>query len=224
MLLNRIVLAAALACAISPAIAATLQVVSGPTGQRSVTLDAFGPVGQSFTAFDRVISSVGFQFNALNPGLVNAPISLRLLSGSTLSGAALFSTTFTLPTSINSTTATWFDIAVPSWTVTTGQSYTLVLANTSSSFRNAVVLGPEININTGQVLGTDAYAGGTALFTTQPYQNFCVTSGICDLNFRITATTPAVPESSTWAMLVSGFGIVGGAVRVTRRKRKIIAV
>ena len=224
MLLNRIVLTAALACAVSSATAATLQVISGPTGQRSVTLDAFGPVGQSFTAFDRVISSVGFQFNALNPSLVNAPISLRLLSGSTLSGAALFSTTFTLPSSINSTTATWFDIAVPSWTVTTGQSYTLVLANTSSSFRNAVVLGPEINIFTGQVLGTDAYAGGTALFTTQPYQNFCVTSGICDLNFRITATTPAVPESSTWAMLVSGFGIVGATVRVTRRKRKVIAV
>ena len=218
MLLNRFVASAFLACAVTPAAAATLQVISGPTGQRAVTLDAFGPVGQSFTAFDRVISSVGFQFNSLNPGQANAPISLRLLSGSTLSGAALFTTTFTLPTSINNTTATWFDIAVPNWTVTTGQSYTLVLANTTSSFRNAVVLGPEININTGQVLGTDAYLGGTALFTTQPYQNFCTTSGICDLNFRITATTPAVPEAATWTMLVAGFGIAGGAIRSSRRR------
>lgn len=225
-MINRLILASgtafALALAAVPASAATLQVISGPTGQRAVTLEAFGPVGQSFTAFDTTISSVGFQFEALNPAAVNTPINLTLRSGSSLTGASLFSTSFTLPLTINGLTATWFDVAVPNWVVTTGQVYTLVMANTGGSFRNAVVLGPEINIQTGQVLGGDAYTGGTALFTTQPYQNFCLTSGICDLNFRITATTPviaAVPEPATWAMLVSGFGIAGFGLRSAKRRK-----
>ena len=221
MSLNRFVIAGAMAFATTSANAATLQVISGPTGQRAVTLEAFGPVGQSFTAFDSVISSVGFQFESLNPTAANTPINLTLRSGSSLTGASLFSTSFTLPLSINGRMATWFDVAVPNWTVTTGQVYTLVMANTGGSFRNAVVLGPEININTGAVLGGDAYTGGMALFTTQPYQNFCVTSGICDLNFRITATTPvvaAVPEPTTWAMLVSGFGLAGFALRTAKRR------
>lgn len=214
-----------LALAAVPANAATLQIISGPTGQRAVTLEAFGPVGQSFTAFDSMISSIGFQFEALNPTAPNTAINLTLRSGSSLTGASLFSTSFTLPSSINGRTPTWFDIAVPNWAVTTGQVYTLVMANTGGSFRNAIVLGPEIDINTGAVLGGDAYAGGTALFTTQPYQNFCVNSGICDLNFRITATSPvgAVPEPASWAMLVSGFGLAGFALRSAKRRSLIAA-
>jgi hypothetical protein len=226
-MLNRFLLAsvATLALAAVPASAATLQVISGPTGQRAVTLEAFGPVGQSFTAFDTTISSIGFQFEALNPTAANTAINLTLRTGPSLTGTSLFSTSFTLPLSINGRTATWFELAVPNWTVMTGQVYTLVMANTGGSFRNAVVLGPEININTGQVLGGDAYAGGTALFTTQPYQNFCLTSGICDLNFRITATTAvaSVPEPATWAMLVSGFGIAGFGLRSAKRRNMAAA-
>ena len=220
MLLNRFFLASALVFAAAPASAATLQVISGPTGQRAATLEAFGPVGQSFTAFDSVISSVGFQFQALNPTAANTAINLTLRSGASLTGASLFSTSFTLPLSINGRTSTWFDVALPNLVVTTGQVYTFVLANSGGSFRNAVVLGPEININTGAILGGDAYTGGTALFTTQPYQNFCLNSGICDLNFRITATSPAgaVPEPTTWAMLVSGFGLAGFALRSAKRR------
>jgi hypothetical protein len=202
-----------------PAAAATLEVISGPTGQRAVTFPAFGPVGQSFTAFDSQINSVGFQFNALNPSATNTPFSLSLLAGSTLSGPALFTTSFTLPTSINSLTATWFDVAVSNWAVTTGQSYTLVLS--TSSARNGIILGPEINIFNGQVLGGDAYAGGTALFTSQPYQGFCQSSGICDLNFRVSGSTPSVPEPASWALMIGGLGLAGAAMR--RAKTRAIA-
>ncbi len=210
----------------TPASAATLQVISGPTGQRAITIEAFGPVGQSFTAFDTTISSVGFQFQALNPTAANTSINLSLRTGSSLTGTSLFNTSFTLPLSINGRTSTWFDVVVPNWLVTTGQTYTMVMANTGGNFRNAVVLGPEININNGQVLGGDAYTSGTALFATQPYQGFCLQSGICDLNFRITATTPqqgAIPEPATWAMLVSGFGIAGAALRSFKRRRVLTA-
>ena len=206
--------AVALTAAAIPAAATTLQVISGPTGQRAVTFPAFGPVGQSFTAFDSQISSVGFQFNALNPSAANSSFTLSLLAGSALSGPALFTTSFTLPTSINNLTATWFDVALPNWAVTTSQSYTFALS--TSSARNGIVLGPEININTGQVLGGDAYTGGTALFTNQPYQGFCETSGICDLNFRITASSPSVPEPASWALMIGGFGVVGAAMRRRR--------
>lgn len=212
---------AALATAL-PAAAATLEVVSGPTGQRAVTLSAFDPLGQSFTAFDSRLTSIGFQFQSLNPTAANDPITLQLLSGETLTGSALFSTSFTIPNSINGRTSTWFDVAVNNWAVTTGQKYTLALS-TTSSVRNAIVLGPEININTGVPVGGDAYAGGTALFATQPYQGFCQTSGICDLNFRITAVTPAgaVPEPATWALMIGGFGAIGGAMR--RRRTALLA-
>jgi PEP-CTERM putative exosortase interaction domain len=219
MIKHAILLLAAATAITAPASATTLEVVSGPTGQRAVTLSYVGMAGQSFTAFDTNLQSVGFQWEALNPSQANLPISLSLLSGSTLSGAALFSTSFTLPSSINNRTATWFDVDVTGWNVTAGETYTLVL-DTGSSARNAVVLGPEINIYTGKVLGGDAYTGGTALFENQPYSGFCQTSGLCDLNFRITATTPTapVPEPATWAMMILGMGLVGGAMRNSRRQ------
>jgi len=205
----------ALTLAAMPAAAETLEVVSGPTGQRAVTLPYVGLAGQSFTAFDTDLSSIGFQWEALNPGSANAPITLSLLSGETLEGTALFTTSFTLPASIDDRTATWFDVDVSGWDVTAGEVCTLVLS--TDSYRNGIVLGPEINIYTGEVLGGDAYAGGTALFQSEPYSGFCATSGLCDLNFRITADTPAaaVPEPASWAMMLLGFGLLG-AVRRSR--------
>jgi hypothetical protein len=202
--------AATLLLATNPASAATLEVVSGKTGQRAVTFPFAGPVGQSFTAFDTNLSSVGFQFNALNPGTAGTPFTLSLLAGSTLSGAALYTTTFSLPTSINDRTATWFDVDISGWNVLAGEVYSFVLSTTG--YRNGIVLGPEVNLNTGQATSGDAYAGGTALFGTNPGYPQC-TQGICDLNFRITATTPAVPEPASWALMIGGLGLVGASLR-----------
>ena len=224
--MSRLIVAAstlAFAVAAMPASATTtLEVVSGPTGQRAVTLPYVGLAGQSFTAFDTDLSAIGFQWEALNPDHANLPITLSLLAGATLSGNALFTTSFTLPTSIDDLTATWFDVDVTGWQVTTGESYTLVLS-TGNSYRNAIVLGPEVNIYTGAVLGGDAYAGGTALFQNAPYSGFCETSGLCDLNFRITAATPqvAVPEPQSWALMTLGFGLLGGALRAGKRRTAI---
>jgi hypothetical protein len=36
--------------------------------------------------------------------------------------------------------------------------------------------------------------------------------------FLGTPNTPGVPEPSTWAMLILGFGIVGGAMRFSKRR------
>lgn len=206
--------------AAAPSAAATLQVVSGPAGTRAVTISAADPIGQSFTAFTDTITSVGFQFASLNPTAANEAISLRIFSGETLAGTALFSTSFTLPTAINSRTPQWFDIAVPSLAITNGQRYSLVLA-TGSSPRNALVVGPDFNVQTGQFSGGDAYAGGRLLTNWSGiYANCTGAANNCDANFRVTGDlAAAVPEPGAWAMMIVGFMAVGGAMRAARVRR-----
>ena len=213
--------AAALVFALPAAAAETLQVVSGPAGTRSVSISAADPIGQSFTAFTDTITSVGFQFNSLNPTQPNDPITLRIFAGETLSGTALFTSNFTLPSSINSRTPQWFDIAVSNLAVTNGQRYSLVL-NTGSSFRNALVVGPDFNVQTGQFSGGDAYAGGRLLTNWSGiYANCQGANSNCDANFRVTGNlvAAAVPEPGAWAMMIVGFMAVGGAMRASRTRR-----
>jgi hypothetical protein len=44
-----------------------------------------------------------------------------------------------------------------------------------------------------------------------------------DMIIRATVTS-AVPEPATWAMMLIGFGAIGGAMRVNRRKTKVAAL
>lgn len=212
--------AAALSFAPAAQAAETLQIVSGPAGTRAVSIAAFDPIGQTFTAFTDTITSVGFQFASLNPSNPNDPITLRIFAGETLTGTALFTSAFTLPTSINSRTPQWFDIAVPSLGVTNGQRYSLVL-ETTASFRNALVVGPDFNPSTGQFAGGDAYAGGRLISTVLTYPNCAGATNNCDANFRVTGVNAvaAVPEPGTWAMLIVGFLAVGGTLRASKRPR-----
>ena len=200
----------------------TLEVAANPQTNRLVTISAFDPIGQSFTAFTDTISSVGFQFGSLNPAQANNAITLNIFAGETLTGASLFSTSFTLPASINSRTPTWFDVALPDLAITNGALYSLVLT-TGSSARNAVAVGPGFNVQTGQPTGGDAYTGGRAFANRQLYSNCANTAAsICDLNFRVTGDrlAAAVPEPASWALLILGFAVTGNALR-SRGKRRI---
>jgi hypothetical protein len=138
-----------------------------------------------------------------------------------LMGTSLATRIFTLPSSINTRTPTWFDFDITGITVLLGQKYTAVLSSGSS--RNGVVMGPDINLSTGAELSGDAYTGGRAIFTTEVYPN-CARTGNCDLNFRVTGTSAvaAVPEPTTWAMMIAGFGIVGFSLR--RRSKQAVRV
>lgn len=212
--------AAALSFAMPAAAAETLQIVSGPAGTRAVSIANFDPIGQTFTAFTNTITSVGFQFSSLNPSSPNDPITLRIFAGETLTGTSLFTQAFTLPTSINSRTPQFFDIAVPSLAVVLGQRYSLIL-ETGASFRNALVIGPDFNPNTGQFAGGEAYAGGRLLSSTPTFPNCAGTTNNCDANFRVTGNlvAAAVPEPGAWAMMIVGFLAVGGAMRGARVRR-----
>jgi hypothetical protein len=45
----------------------------------------------------------------------------------------------------------------------------------------------------------------------------CAQNGYCDANFRFTTAAAAVvPEPGTWALMLLGFGMVGGAIRYRR--------
>lgn len=214
------ILAAAVLAAtaiVVPAHAGQISVVSG-SGARATTLSN-GPIGQSFTSIDSALTSVGFQFQLFNTPQPNTPFTLSLLSGSGLSGTQLYSTQFTLPNTIPTSGLNWFDFSLPNIAIKIGNAYTFVLSN--SSLRYGVVLGPDINIFTGVPLSGDAYAGGQA-FGVQSYPNCPNTpASQCDLNFRVSGTTAtaAVPEPASWALLMVGFGVLGGVLR--RRLVKI---
>lgn len=212
---NMLLASAVAAAVLSPALpAATLEVVSGTRGG---TIASTGAIGQSFTAIDSALTSFGFQFQSLNPDRANDPITFTLRAGEGLTGAIVTTTSFTLPASINSRTPTWFDFDITGTSVAVGSVYTAVLTTTASA-RNAVTFGPNLNIFTGQPLTGDAYAGGKLIATVDPDANgYCNRSGICDLSFRVTGTTPAaVPEPAGWAMMVGGFGLLGAALRRRR--------
>ena len=224
MYLKSLALAASLsALAIAtPALAGDIQVISGTTGARGTTLFN-GPIGQSFTSIDSTLTSVGFQFQLFNASNANTPFTLSLLNGSGLSGTQIYSTQITLPTNVPISGLNWFDFALPNVAVAVGSAYTFVLSN-GGSLRYGVVFGPEYNIFTGQPLGGDAYAGGQG-YGLQSYPNCPNTpASNCDLNFRVSGTTAtgAVPEPATWAMMIGGFAMMGGALR-RRSTAKLVA-
>lgn len=203
--------------------AATLEVTSG-AGARSAQIQYYGPVGQSFTAFSDTLTSVGFQFNTLNPGAANAPITFNLYAGETLTGNSLYTTSFALPATWADRTARWFDVVLPNVAIANGSVYSLVLNTTSA--RTGIVLGPDYNIYNGQPLGPDAYAGGRAFAQRTLYSNCTGAANNCDLNFRITGDVlaAAVPEPASWALLILGFGAVGGALRTSRKTRPALTL
>ena len=205
----------------APALAETVQITSGTRG---ATISSFDPIGQSFTAVDSDLTAFGFQFQSLNPGSANNPITFTLREGEGLTGAVLATRVFTLPATINSRVPVFFDIDITGTRVTIGQRFTALL--TTEGSRNAITFGPDLNLSTGAPLTGDAYAGGRLVFAADPDANgFCTRNSICDANFRVMGTrlASAVPEPGTWATMIGGFGLVGAALRRRRPSRPALA-
>jgi hypothetical protein len=201
--------AIALACSANAASAATT--VSIVSGTRGVSVLNGGPVAQTFVATDSLLTSFGFQFGTTSAAASSANVTFSLLSGGGLSGATLATSTASL-TGLQlraNPSYTFYDVFTGGVTLTTGQTYTALLTTTSATL--ALIFGP----NSTQT--TDAYAAG-GLIKDNSLDRSCQT-GVCDANFRFTTTaapTVAVPETSTWLMMLVGFGTLGASLRYRR--------
>jgi hypothetical protein len=82
------------------------------------------------------------------------------------------------------------------------------------------------NFVSGNGLGFNTASGTSANLFTTVFDQYRVNSvnpfqsGFVQANSTVAAVS-AVPEPSTWAMMMLGFGAVGGAMRAAKRKRKL---
>ena len=153
----------------------------------------YSPLAQSFIAVDADLQSIGVNYFEMNFGFPNSPITIDLYEGAGTGGALLASRTFDL---VNLTGFTDTDFS--GVTLTPGHVYTAA-ATTSSPLE-------------GIYITYDHYAGGD-LISPQGGER-----PDFDLSFRVIGGkgTSAAPEPVSWAMMLGGFGLVGGAMRRRR--------
>ncbi|MGH8176184.1 MAG: hypothetical protein ACREV5_07995 [Steroidobacter sp.] len=160
-------------------------------------VNAFEPIGQSFTAEDAGVL-IAFQMECINCGFPNADaLRMDLFSGDGLGGALLASRSFSLISGF----AGFFDVDFSALVLSVGSRYTAALS----------VLGDDpywgVRVST-----TDVYSGGSA------YARECQTCGpaAAELAFRVTPVTPVnVSEPGVLALLAVSFTVF----LLSRRRR-----
>ena len=121
-----------------------------------------------------------------------------------------------------------------SFATVAGQVYTLSFAFAHNLFAGPLTASASFSVD--GLTGSVAHSGGStsnlqwAIYTS----NFTATGTSAILNFTNLTGGPnegifldavsvqnAVPEASTWAQLLLGFGLVGSAMRFSRRRRRV---
>jgi hypothetical protein len=96
---------------------------------------------------------------------------------------------------------------------TDGEQWSIFGSNTAGSYSGLALL-----------TGTNESTATLPNFGTYKYYDFVSTSQSGGKNFLIKGfTLTAVPEPSTWAMMLLGFGLIGGALRYRTRPAHVIA-
>jgi hypothetical protein len=185
--------AAALLSASATAQAAVIEVNAGVF---DAAIAAYQPIGQSFTAIDPSLLSIGFAYSDINPTSANTEVTIDLFEGEGFAGALVASRSFFLPGVLPTTSQppVIFDTDFSGVSLSVGSVYTAALGVAGNSFKVAAVYG------------FDSYAGGMGLGEA------CAN---CDFNFRVVGAAPsgAVPEPGAWALMIAGFGLAGAALR-----------
>ena len=184
-----------LAVAVATALcSAQAGVILQDTSTINFQIDAFSPIGQSFTAEDSVVSFAFFVVQ-MNPGFPVDAIQFTLRSGDGLGGQVLYQASATPTTGFNN----FFDVDLSSVVLTVGQMYTVQADIPSGS----PYWGAEIAELTNPYLGGRSYFANIS--SSDP-----VTS---DWRFRVTPTA-SVPEPGT--LVVAAVALA--ALAVTRRR------
>jgi hypothetical protein len=68
--------------------------------------------------------------------------------------------------------------------------------------------------------GSGFFAGATGSFDSSGTLSFLTGAPVVSQTFAGVLNVAAVPEPATWAMMIGGFALVGGAMRTRRRKDK----
>jgi hypothetical protein len=200
---------AAVAClSATGAAATTIDFTAGSTTTYAI---GGGPFGQSFTAVDPVLNSLGFYYTVINDFAAPTPITITLLNGAGLGGSVVAARTFSLA---NTDGVTDTDFGATALMV--GNLYTAVLSTASyyegvRGFRK-----------------TNPYADGQAYAKNGPGDLNCTVAG-CDLAFRVVGSSgvvdhpQAVPEPAAWMLMLSGFFAIGAGRRHARRAGPLVS-
>lgn len=142
------------------------------------------------------------------------------LFGGPVSGSGVFTTSDT-PMTVGGQTA----LAVTGITGTFNGA--AITGPTLATFGNYFITGPTFVDGSGIRFNTTATTNVTLFYDSnaRSYRVNAINQGRSSLVTAVSAPVPAaVPEPGTWAMLILGFGLVGGALRSARRARHRLAL
>lgn len=154
----------------------------------------YSPIGQTFTAEDAHISSIGFKVKDFNPEAGPIALTVELFEGVGTGGLSLGSAPIT---GLNPGFNGFFDADFSSVTLTVGQVYTAIVS--SKSAREGVGRY-QWAYTDGTPFRPDPYTGGDLIFQGNVHN-------YCDSTFRV------IPEPATISLLA-----LGGLALIRKRR------
>ena len=159
------------------------------------------------------------------PSASTAPLYVQQTSNGLLSSNSFSNSNFFPPNGGGSSDANGFQTAVFSgnFTFATAQNFTFSLSADDDALlfvdgTAAVILGgihPQTPSTNSVSLGAGAHS--FELFYADRQQTGAGLAFSIPDSVIITPPSPSVPEPASWALMIGGFGLVGGVLRVRRR-------